>query len=243
MSQKALYKKFIEIITKSANLPSDYINILEPEFSEFSTNNGEGWRRFDGDFGKKYKVITVAINKQFRISYQDYDIEEFNQITAEVEKLDFSKPKHIKSSNTVKYIKVVGEKMKCIITRAIRADIREHFKNDRCVVCGASDTEIDHKNGLYDDTRVLTLKTQKITDFQVLCKHCNDIKRQSVVKTKETNLRQVPPSSVRIFGIDFTEGNEEFKGTLVGTYWYDPVKFMECIKTNLIMSEFKNLKI
>ena len=125
--------------------------------------------------------------------------------------------------------------------RPIRDDIHKYHKSTGCVVCGSqSDLVTDHKNDLYNDPRVLDIKTQIKEDFQCLCNHCNLQKRQIAKKTMETGKRygatNIP--SLSIFGIDFIEGDETFdknnKNAMVGTYWYDPVKFMNYIKMNLL---------
>ena len=109
-----------------------------------------------------------------------------------------------------------------------------------CVNCGSStDLQCDHKNGLYNDLRVLDIKTQTLDDFQSLCQHCNCQKRQVEKKTKETSKRygatNIP--SLSIFGIDFTEGDDtcnfEDANALKGTYWNDPVEFMKIIKEKM----------
>ena len=82
-----------------------------------------------------------------------------------------------------------------------------------CVSCGSrSNIEIDHKNDLYNDPRVWDLYTQTLDDFQPLCKHFNDQKRQIVKKMKETNKRygatNIP--MLKCFGIDYIKGDETF---------------------------------
>ena len=127
--------------------------------------------------------------------------------------------------------------------RPIRKDIREELlsKYPRCIVCGCSNSLIiDHKNDLYNDPRVLNSETQVKDDFQVLCNHCNLQKRQVSVRTRETGKRQPASqiSSVAIFGYDFidnrgTELDIKDPTAMVGTYWYDPLAFMNFIKINL----------
>ena len=123
--------------------------------------------------------------------------------------------------------------------RPIRNDIHEYHKKMGCVVCGShSDLVTDHKNDLYNDPRVLNVKTQTIDDFQCLCNHCNLQKRQVSKKTKEIRKRigatTIP--SYAVFGIDFVEGDETFDekdiNCMVGTYWYDPIEFARKIKEN-----------
>ena len=118
--------------------------------------------------------------------------------------------------------------------RPIRRDISNFHKEKGCVVCGShSDLVCDHKNDLYNDTRVLNEETQTHDDFQCLCNHCNLQKRQVNKKTRETGKRigatTIP--SLAVFGVDFISGDETFnpddKNAMVGTYWYDPVAFMK----------------
>ena len=118
-------------------------------------------------------------------------------------------------------------------TRPIRKDIHSFHKAMGCVVCGShSDLVTDHKNDLYNDLRVLDLKTQTAGDFQCLCNHCNLQKRQvarQVIKTgKRIGATTIP--SLSIWGVDFVEGDETFDdkdtNAMVGTYWYDPIEFM-----------------
>jgi len=125
--------------------------------------------------------------------------------------------------------------------RAIRKDIKDHHYKTGCVCCGSkSDLVIDHKNDLYNDPDVLNMKTQKISDFQCLCRHCNLQKRQVCINTKKNNKRyratNIP--QLKIFGIDFIAGDETFNindiNALKGTYWYDPIAFMEHIKNSVI---------
>lgn len=121
--------------------------------------------------------------------------------------------------------------------RSIRKDIKEYHYTMGCVSCGSkNDLVIDHKNDLYNDPRALNIATQSIHDFQCLCRHCNLQKRQVCVNTKKYNKRygatNIP--KLKCFGIDFIEGDETFDPkdvyALKGTYWYDPVVFMEYIK-------------
>ena len=129
------------------------------------------------------------------------------------------------------------------LKRPIRKDIREHHITNGCVVCGSrSDLIIDHKNDLYNDERVLKLDTQLISDFQCLCNHCNLQKRQVAKDTRKSGKRYKATNikSLNTFGIDFISGDESFDpndpNAMVGTYWYDPVAFMNGIKSRLMNS-------
>ena len=122
-------------------------------------------------------------------------------------------------------------------TRSIRDDIRKEILQRPCVSCGTnSRIEVDHKNDLYNDPRVLCLSTQELNDFQPLCKHCNDQKRQVIKRTKETGRRYAATNipALAPFGIDFIKGDETYDPedihAMEGTYWYDPVEFATKIK-------------
>lgn len=129
---------------------------------------------------------------------------------------------------------------KCSINdkRPIRKDIKQFHLKTGCVVCGSfSSLVVDHKNDLYNDNRVLNVKTQVINDFQCLCTHCNLQKRQVIKDTKKLKKRYKATNikSLKIFNIDFISGDEslnfEDPNAMVGTYWHDPVAFMEFIKS------------
>lgn len=150
----------------------------------------------------------------------------------------------------IKYIKSFGKfESSSDTTRAIRNDILEFYKTQSCVGCGSnSELQCDHKNGLYNNLRVLNLETQTPEDFQSLCRHCNCQKRQVEKKTRETNKRygatNIP--HLRPFGINYIEGDETLDinnpNTLRGTYWYDPVAFTKYIHTQQLQQLINNTK-
>ena len=150
------------------------------------------------------------------------------------------KRKNDKSSGKIEAIRTNGKNKEKVMgqNRPIRDDIHKYHKSQGCVVCGSlSDLRTDHKNDLYNDLRVLDIKTQKKDDFQCLCNHCNLQKRQIAKKTLETRKRygatNIP--QLAIFEVDFIEGDETFDkddiNAMVGTYWYDPIKFLAHLKS------------
>lgn len=125
--------------------------------------------------------------------------------------------------------------------RPIRDDIHKIIKSNPCVVCGSkSDLVTDHKNDLYNDIRVLTKETQIVDDFQCLCNGCNlrkgQISKQTKIEKKRYGATNIP--HLAVFNIDFISGDETFDpndpNAMVGTYWYDPVAFMEHIKQTMM---------
>lgn len=124
-------------------------------------------------------------------------------------------------------VKLCGFKNKFTFNQAIRKDIRDYYKEKKCVCCGAKlDIEIDHKDGRKDNERVSNQETQLLSDFQPLCKHCNDLKRQICKECKATGKRF---NGREIAGnpIDWTEGDENYNEEIgcKGCFWYDPEAF------------------
>ena len=86
--------------------------------------------------------------------------------------------------------------------------------------------EIDHKDGRKENERVSDSKTQKLEDFQPLCKAANDIKRQICKRCKETGKRW-DAKNIKGNPYSFYEGEENYTEELgcVGCYQYDPVEY------------------
>lgn len=119
-----------------------------------------------------------------------------------------------------------------ITTRPIRTNIKKDIQNLSCVVCGSNSCIVcDHKNDLYNDTRVLNIHTQTNDDFQPLCNHCNLQKRQVCKKEKMTGIlysaKNIPQYSVYEF--EFPWEKKAYDPTDIytktNTYWYDPKEF------------------
>ena len=108
----------------------------------------------------------------------------------------------------------------------IRADIKREIKSRRCVILGTSNPEVDHKNGMKNESRVMQNENQKISDFQPLSKAANDAKRQYCKECKASGVRYDAkllgyPMSY-YFGVAKHNGEEN---ACVGCYWYDPLEF------------------
>ena len=220
----------IELFKKLGNYDNEtrFVNVNEfvGEYVSLQCGNGGGWCRLDGQLGKKHKVVTVKKNGGMRFSRNCSEEDKARVVLP----ADFVKHKSV---NSIALIKIIGPYDASSSTRAIRTDIKAAFKDSVCVVCGTGKPEIDHKNGLYNDPRVLSTKTQRVEDFQPLCKHCNDQKRQ-IHKWQDENCRRYPATKIPMFrnhSIDFVEGDEKYDpndpNAMVGTYWYDPVEFIK----------------
>jgi hypothetical protein len=116
--------------------------------------------------------------------------------------------------------------------RPIRLEIKRIVTNNSCVICGSNtDIVCDHKNDLYNDPRVLDVKTQSIDDFQPLCNHCNLLKRTICKKEIESNKLYSAKNISRYKQYDFEFPWEKKSFNLqdisckIDTYWNDPVEF------------------
>jgi hypothetical protein len=120
-------------------------------------------------------------------------------------------------------------------TQSIRSDIKREIAQKRCVMLGTNrscdhKTEVDHKNGRKDDSRVMNTITQTIDDFQPLSKPANDAKRQFCKECKEANLRY--DAKLLGYPISFTVGNSNYTAELgcIGCFWYDPIAFRQALE-------------
>lgn len=108
----------------------------------------------------------------------------------------------------------------------IRADIKKAIKSQRCVILGTSDPEVDHKNGLKNEDRVMRNEDQKLSDFQPLSKAANDAKRQFCKECRRTHKRY--DAKLLGYPMSYYQGGElltDDENACVGCFWYDPIEF------------------
>lgn len=108
----------------------------------------------------------------------------------------------------------------------ISAEIKRAIKSQRCVILGTSNPEVDHKNGMKNEARVMRNEDQKLSDFQPLSKAANDAKRQFCKECMRTGIRY----DAKLLGYPMSyycggahHNNEE--NACVGCFWYDPIEF------------------
>jgi hypothetical protein len=218
------------------------------EYAALQFTNGGDWCR-QSSFAKapnNFKFATAKANGKINILWDNCDDKEAARI-----KDFFKKNCKFTKGNSIKYFKIFGLKPE-EGTRAIRKDILAHYKKQRCVHCGSNaEIQCDHKNGLYNDPRVLNLETQTLDDFQALCRHCNCQKRQIDKKTKSSKKRYGATNiiSLKCYEIDFIEGDATLDlsnpNAMRGTYWYDPIAFHKHIANNItqLQAQLDKLKI
>ena len=108
----------------------------------------------------------------------------------------------------------------------IRADIKRTIRAQRCVVLGTSNPEVDHKNGMKNEDRVMRNEDQRLEDFQPLSKAANDAKRQYCKECRRTGIRYDAKKlgyPMSYYKGRATHNNEE--NACEGCYWYDPIEF------------------
>lgn len=133
--------------------------------------------------------------------------------------------KTISSGNGIDRIRLNGFN-NCDYSQYIRSDIKKAIKARRCVVLGTSNPEVDHKNGMKNEGRVMRNENQYLEDFQPLSKAANDAKRQFCKVCRQTGIRY----DARLLGYPIAyysgiaEHNNE-ENACIGCYWYDPLEF------------------
>lgn len=121
--------------------------------------------------------------------------------------------------------KIVGVQLtgyvKNTFNSKIEQNIREFYKNKPCVVLNirGRNIEIDHKDGRKDNYSPL----DSCKDFQPMHRSVNLSKRQHCRACRETGLR----FDARDLGYIKAQwvGNNEYQGSCIGCYWYDPLEY------------------
>lgn len=126
-------------------------------------------------------------------------------------------------------VQLVGYK-KNSFSNKINNDIRDFYKNEDCriLAVGGQYIQIDHKDGRKDDFDMPS--EQSIDDFQPLHQNANSAKRQHCKECKNTNIR----FNAKKLGYSVPQwiGAEEYNGSCLGCFWYDPQEFNAKISEN-----------
>ena len=175
---------FLELAKPDKNGVSKWVTVdkFVGKYKDLQLGNGGSWCRSSSSLAKKYM-------------------------------LEFDKSRT--TGNSIDAIRTIGFNKTKTFNQAIRADIKEYYKNKKCVMLGINGSsentriEIDHKDGRKNDERVSDISTQKLEDFQPLCKAANDAKRQICKKCKETNKRW---NAKNLLGNPYSyyKGNEKY---------------------------------
>lgn len=209
-------------------------------------SSGDSVFRGDGDLCKQYKIFRFTKNLNFsnKSHYWDLSENDIELITNHHNLLNFDSAR----TNTVLYIRSYGKLENPQNEHPPRQDIRDEICRRCCANCGTnSNIEVDHKNSLKNDPRVLNTHTQTIDDFQALCRHCNIVKREKEKRAKLQGRRYGARNELR-YGIDFTQGDFTLDindpNWYIGTYWGDCIAFKQNIQNmNNNINEDPNINI
>lgn len=133
--------------------------------------------------------------------------------------------KNISSGNGIDRIRLNGFN-NGDYSQYIRTDIKKAIKVRRCVVLGTSNPEVDHKNGMKNEGRVMKNENQRLEDFQPLSKAANDAKRQFCKECRQTGIRydaKLLGYPISYYAGEAKHNNEE--NACIGCFWYDPLEF------------------
>lgn len=117
----------------------------------------------------------------------------------------------------------------------IRKDIYDAVISKKCAILNIStNIECDHKEGMKDDSRLNDLSSQRVSDFQPLCKTANDAKRshckKCIAKKKRFDAKLLGYKESFIYGDENTR-------SCVGCYWYDPKEFNKVISEDFVKKD------
>ena len=138
--------------------------------------------------------------------------------------------KNLTSGNSVDAIRLAGFNSDNS-SQYISPAIKKVIKSKRCVVLGTSNPEVDHKNGMKNESRVMQNEDQKLSDFQPLSKAANDAKRQFCKECRETGIRY--DAKLLGYPMSYYCGSATHHGeenACIGCYWYDPLEFKRHLK-------------
>lgn len=213
----------------------------------YAYTSGDGHFRSDSDLGKRFKFfrytkrfpetpakIRTKCSVAWRSSITEEEIEMLRRDHAGLSsnnmfRIEQSNGQRISTVST-QFIKFYGEAEERVGDSGIRPDIKRIIFTKPCANCGTRNgIECDHKNDMFleNEPRLSDMSQQTLDDFQPLCKHCNDVKREVKARTLRENKRQPAPG----FRVEFTEGNEVFNRNdpnwWKGTYWGDVEAFKQ----------------
>ena len=151
-----------------------------------------------------------------------------------------------KECGKITSVELKGWNREIPFSQRVRKDIWDKISKQNCVMLGTKwsksenmKVEVDHKDGRKNDTDYNDIQNQREEWFQPLCKAANDFKRQKCKECKESKEQNKRWSAANIMGYEdfpFYEGDENYKGTCVGCYLYDPVAYRNAFRTFIIKS-------
>lgn len=133
-----------------------------------------------------------------------------------------------KEGTKEKMFRIIGKKKDLSNgERLISKKIKENLSKSKCVFTGTKNNiEIDHKNGRYNDEKVLDVSTQTTEDFQPLTKIANNIKREVCKKCIETGHKfDAKELGFKISNLNGKNIHNNEPNGCVGCFFYDIIEF------------------
>lgn len=145
------------------------------------------------------------------------------------------KIKRIKEGSRIVAVKLEGPN-RSPTNKGIKADIVKTVSDMRCAVLWTGKPQVDHKEGTYDDHKLLAKEKQTIDMFQPLSQAANSAKRQhcKVCLASKQRVR----FDARNLG--YKEGwflGDQYSNTCVGCYWHDPKKFNQEVSRGFVPTD------
>jgi len=131
--------------------------------------------------------------------------------------------KYNKNNGSLMGFKLIGFNNNLYFSRSIPQDVRRatlEKYGHKCIWCGSTDRlEVDHKNGRYNCV------SNNVNDFQILCKSCNDKKRERCKKCQLSGQRFNVQTAIspHLYKRPFTCGTGKFNEKIgcKGCFLYD----------------------
>lgn len=230
-----MFKQTISKLDITGYISIDKLTSLCPELK---LGNGGSWCRSGNRLCKELKISTIKNNGEIRFLFEATDKEKL-LVENDIKHLKFEK-----NNNKIQYIKIFSGKNSNIVNNTISTKIKKvviELYNKTCIYCGSkNDICIDHKDDEYI-TKELTYK-----DFQVLCQHCNTVKRSGSRINRVD--KELPPFLEPIRKLNKYIGYDPkyIKGenTNISRFWYDPKNWIiENTKEIIDIIEKKDKKI
>jgi 5-methylcytosine-specific restriction endonuclease McrA len=211
----SVIKRFNELVSISKEFPFIIDYVKEPIFL---TQNGQSWNRRSAKINEKYKIVVIPDNKDIKNNCFRYD-HSYDDLDTVINMI-----KNITKgySTKISILIVLGIQDKESRNRQnfSKKVIEEIFDKDKrlCVFCGTKhNLVVDHKDDIYEGLN----RKLKHSDGQLVCSHCNVVKRGG--NSSKRSYRIPPPclKNLRKYVCNSVD------------YWIDPSKWVKCINDHI----------
>lgn len=136
----------------------------------------------------------------------------------------------LKNKNSICSVQLFGFNTKNQIEKNIRLDIKKQISKMRCAILDISKVEVDHKDGHRDNFYNFQIENQNLDQFQPLSKAANNAKKEHCKKCRDSKKRF--DATKLGYKVSVWTGDDRYRGSCVGCYWFDIKKFNQEISKN-----------